>query len=187
MVALSRGLVREDEMKRMTLNALAFTALLALAGGAMVGDHLSAQGPAAGPGRPERGGGPGDWGRGRGPGGPGGPMGAINPMLLRQLDLSDAQRAQVKQVADSHRDEQRAFGEKARAARQALEASIVAAPLDESTIRGKAADIAAVEADMAVASGRIYSEIVQVLSGEQQTKLKSLQAEQAQRQGRRGH
>jgi Spy/CpxP family protein refolding chaperone len=65
-------------------------------------------------------------------------MGAINPMLLRQLDLSDAQRDRVKEITDSHRDEQRAFGGKARAAHEALEAAIVAGPLDESTIRGKA-------------------------------------------------
>ena len=120
---------------------------------------------------------------GRGPGGPGGPgaIGAINPMLLRQLDLSEAQREQVKQITESHRDEQKALGDRVRAAHLALEAAIVAGPLDESTIRGKAADIATVNADVAVASGRVYSEIFSILTGDQQTKLKTLQAEQAER------
>jgi Spy/CpxP family protein refolding chaperone len=171
-------------MKRMTLTALAVTAALVLGGGMFLGDHLSAQGPGGGgrggPGR----GGPGDMGGGgRGPGGPGG-MGAINPMLLRQLELTEAQRERVREITDSHRDEQKALGDRARTAHLALEAAIVAGPLDESTIRGKAADIAAVDADIAVASGRVYSEIFQTLTPDQQTKLKTLQAEQAERMGK---
>src|SRR6185295_3858964 len=43
-------------------------------------------------------------GRGMGHGGPGGPMGML-PMLGRQLDLTDAQKAQVKTIADSHKED----------------------------------------------------------------------------------
>ena len=39
--------------------------------------------------------------------------------MLRQLDLTDDQRAQVRQVMDSHRDELRAIGEHMRAAQRA--------------------------------------------------------------------
>lgn len=163
-------------MKRTTLTAVALTLALGLGGGVMV-DHLSAQGPSGG--RGQGFGGPGGRG-GPGRGGPG-PMGAINPMLLRQLDLSEAQRERVREITDSRREEQKALGDRAHAAHLALEAAIIAGPLDESTIRGKAADVAAVDADMAVASGRIYSEIFQILTTDQQTKLKSLQAEQAAR------
>ena len=173
-------------MKRMTLTAIAVTAALTLAGGAFVGDQLSAQDGPGGGGRggPGRFGGPGGGPGGRGPGGPGGPggpMGAINPMLLRQLDLSEAQRERVKEITESRRDEQKALGDRARAAHLALEAAIIAGPLDESAIRGKAADIAAVDADIAVASGRVYNEVFQVLTPDQQTTLKRLQAEQAER------
>ena len=170
-------------MKRMTLAAIAVTAALTLAGGAFVGDQLRAQDAPGGGGRggPGRFGGPGGGPGGRGPGGPGSPMGAINPMLLRQLDLSEAQRERVKEITESRRDEQKALGDRARAAHLALEAAIIAGPLDESTIRGKAADIAAVDADIAVASGRVYNEIFQILTTDQQTTLKKLQAEQAER------
>ena len=108
-------------------------------------------------------------------------MGAINPMLLRQLELTEAQRERVKEITESHRDEQKALGDRARTAHLALEAAIVAGPLDESTIRGKAAEIATVDADIAVASGRVYNEVFQILTPDQQTKLKTLQAEQAER------
>src|SRR5215510_11900935 len=60
---------------------------------------------------------------GRGPGrmgGPGGPMGMM-PMLAHQLNLTDAQKAQVKSIADSHRDEWKALGDRARTAHEALQ------------------------------------------------------------------
>ncbi len=62
----------------------------------------------------------------RGPGGPGGlrgpggPMGALGPLVrcCGRLDLTDAQRDQVKSVMDSHRDEMKALGDRAMAAHQ---------------------------------------------------------------------
>ena len=41
--------------------------------------------------------------------GPGGPMGML-PMLGRQLGLTDAQKDQIKAIADSHKDEWKALG-----------------------------------------------------------------------------
>ena len=99
----------------------------------------------------------------RGPGGPGGPGGFFGgpggfgrggfggPMaLLRQLDLTDEQRAQVRQVMESHRDELRAIGEREMAAHRAQEDAVTAPQFDEQVIRTKAAELAAVEADAAV-------------------------------------
>src|SRR5262245_36682640 len=79
---------------------------------------------------------------GGGPGmrGPGGPMG-FGPGF-RQLDLTDDQKAQLKQIAESHRDELRAAGEKMRAARDGMQALVEADAIDESAIRAKATEIA---------------------------------------------
>lgn len=126
---------------------------------------------------------------GRGPGGPGGPG-----MMLRHLDLTEAQREQVKAVFESHKSDQQALAERARTAHQALQAAIAAATFDESAIRARSADVAAVDADQAVLQGRIHGEIWQLLTPAQQKEAASLQARAAERranrqdhQGQQGH
>jgi Spy/CpxP family protein refolding chaperone len=132
-----------------------------------------------GPGGPGRfgSGGPGGFGRG----GFGGPL-----ATLRQLDLSDEQRARIREVMASHRDELRAVGEKLRAARRAQHEAGTAAQFDEQAVRAKAADVAAVAADAAVLRARVHSEVFAVLTPEQQAKAAELKAQrQARREQRR--
>ena len=100
---------------------------------------------------------------------------------LRELGLTDAQREQVKGIFESHKDEFQAIGERMKTARQAQQAAIETAPLDEATIRAKSADIAAVEADAAVLRAKVHAAVFQVLTPEQQEKAKSLKAEREQR------
>ena len=68
-------------------------------------------------------------------------------------------------------------------AREALE-DAMAGTFDESAIRARAADVAAVDVDVAVAQGRIYSEVFQILTADQQTKLKKLQADMKERRAK---
>jgi periplasmic protein CpxP/Spy len=122
-------------------------------------------------------GGPG--GRGRF-GGPGGPMGML-PMLGRQIDLTDAQKDQIKAIADSHNDDWTALATRARAAHQALNAAVMADTIDEALIRQKSAEVAAVDADVAVARAHAKAEVFQILTADQKTKLKALQTEMRSR------
>ena len=115
-----------------------------------------------------------------GRGGPGGPMGMFG-FLGPDLNLTDAQKQQIKGIADSHKAEWQAFGERARAAHQALDAVMRGDTVDESLIRAKHAEVAAVEADMAVASARARAEVWPILTPEQQTQIKQRQP------GQRGH
>jgi protein CpxP len=129
-------------------------------------------------------------GRMGGPGGPGGPMG-LPPMMARQLNLTDAQKAQVKTIADSHRDEWKALGDRARAAHKALSGAITADTVDEGLIRQRSAELAAVQADLAVARAKAHAEVFQILTPEQKTKAQELRAQMEQRmqqraQGRQG-
>src|SRR5262245_53092588 len=80
-----------------------------------------------------RGGGHG-FGRGFGPGGPGGPGGGPG-LPLRELELTDAQREQVKAIFDSHKDEFQAIGDRLKAAHESEAAAVDAQPLDEAAIR----------------------------------------------------
>ena len=126
--------------------------------------------------------GPGPMGRGMmgfgGPGfrgGPGGPFG-MGGFPLRGLDLTDAQHDQVKAIMESHRDEQKAIGDRMQAARKALHEAIAADTFDEAAVRAKAAEIGAVEADAAVLQARIKGEIFAILTPEQVKKAKELRS-----------
>lgn len=118
--------------------------------------------------------------------GPGGPLGMLR-MLGEQLQLTDAQREQIKAIVQSHRDEWQTLTDRARAAHQALAAAVTADAVDETAIRAKSADVAAIEADMAVAGAHSYAEVLQILTADQKTKLKTLQAQlSARRPSARG-
>jgi protein CpxP len=115
-----------------------------------------------------------------GPGGPGGPG-----LPLRELDLTDAQREQVKAIFDSHRDEFQAIGERLKTAHQAQQAASEAQPLDEAAIRAASANIAAVQADAAVLRAKVHAAVFQVLTPEQQEKAKALKAEREKNRAER--
>ena len=130
------------------------------------------QGPGIGGPRAGGPGGPGGPGMRRG--GPGGPMG-FGPGF-GQLDLTDDQKAQLKTIADSHRNEFQAAGQKIGTAREAMRTLIEAEAIDESAIRAKSAEVAAAEADLAILNAKVRKESQQVLTSEQLSKLKELQA-----------
>jgi protein CpxP len=161
-------------MKRISLGLGAALIAVGLAGSS----YVAAQGP-GGPG-PGRFGGPGRMGGPGGPGGMMGPGGILGPGFQR-LDLSDAQKEQVKSIVDSHRDEMRTLGDKAMKAHQALDAAIAGDTFDESTVRTKAAEVANIEADMAVMRARVHNEVFQLLTPDQQKTLKEFQANMQQR------
>ncbi|MEZ5293466.1 MAG: Spy/CpxP family protein refolding chaperone [Vicinamibacterales bacterium] len=127
--------------------------------------------------------------RGRGPGmgmrGPGGPGGPMGPMLpgLRQLGLTDAQRDQIKTLMDAHKGEFEAHAQALGPARKGLDDAVTAEAFDEATVRQRAADLAAVEAEGAVLRARIHSEVWALLTPEQQQKARDLKAQAGQRRG----
>jgi periplasmic protein CpxP/Spy len=146
-----------------------------LALGVAAGVYAHAQDQNTNPdGRPFRGrGGPGGPGGFRGPGGP---MGML-PMLGRRIQLTDAQKDQIKGIADSHQNDWKALGDRARTAHEALNAAVTADAVDEALIRQKSAEVAAVDADMAVARARAHAEVFQILTADQKAQLKTMRAE----------
>lgn len=168
-----------QRMKRFA-SAVAATVLTAgLAGAA----YLSAQnsgGAPAGVGR--AGGGFGPW---VGRGGHGGPGGILGPAFHR-LDLTDAQKTRVQEILDSHRDEMRTLGARAMTAHQALDAATTGDSFDEATVRTRAAELAAIDADMAVMRARVANEVYQILTPDQQKQLTQLRKEMQQRMQEHG-
>ena len=162
-------------IKRLTLGLGA--GLIALT--AVAGTFAHAQDQDTNRARPFRGRGAGGPGGADGPGGfrgAGGPMGML-PRLGRDVSLTDAQREQVKAIAESHREDWKALTDRSRTARMALNAAVTADPVDEVLIRQKSSEVAAVDADIAVARARARAEVVRILTPEQKEKVRSQKSE----------
>jgi len=111
-----------------------------------------------------------------GPGGPGG-RGFAAGFALGQLDLSDAQKQQVRAIMQRHREQSRATMERVQEAMQAQRAAINAVPVNEAAVRQASAALAAVQADAAVEQARLHADIFSILTVEQQEKAKQLEAQ----------
>jgi Spy/CpxP family protein refolding chaperone len=118
-------------------------------------------------------------GRGAGPFGPGGPggRGFAAGFALGQLDLSDTQKQQIRDITKRHRDQTQPLVQRLQQAMEGQRAAIEAIPVNESLVRSAAQDVAAAQADMAVEQARLHSDIFAVLTVEQQEKAKQLQAQ----------
>src|ERR1700752_2761971 len=105
-----------------------------------------------------------------GPGGPGGGRGFAAGFALGQLDLSDAQKQQVRAIMQRHREQSRATMERVQDAMQGQGAAINAVPVNEAAVRQASAALAAVQADAAVEQARLHADIFSILTVEQQEK-----------------
>jgi protein CpxP len=128
--------------------------------------------------------------RRRGPGGPGGGMhGMRGPggpgFEFRGLDLSDDQRAQLRKIREARQSEFKAAGEKLRAAREGMRTLIEADSINEPAIRAKSQEVAAAEAEFAILNAKVRAESMQILTSEQQAKLKERRENRQQRQPRK--
>jgi len=113
------------------------------------------------------------------------------PMFGREIGLTDTQRDQIKAIADSHKDEWQALGDRARKAHEALNEAVTADTVDDALIRQKSAEVASVDADMAVARAHAHAEVLQILTADQRAQIKKRQADMKDRlknrqEGRRG-
>jgi protein CpxP len=128
-------------------------------------------------------------GPGPGPGPRPGRMGAMGRMggmgdfgfNLRQLNLTDTQREQVRAIHEQHREELRAIAERHRTAGEAMRKAVAADPVDEAAIRTASAALADVQADGAILRAKVRQEVFKVLTPEQQAQAKTLRAQREQR------
>lgn len=104
---------------------------------------------------------------------------------LRELNLTDAQREQVRDVMQRYRDEMQETGRRLRTAHEAQQQAVQTVPVNEGLIRSTSETLAAAETDMALLRARIHSDVWTLLTPEQQAKAKELQAQRAARQQER--
>jgi protein CpxP len=100
---------------------------------------------------------------------------------LRGIDLSDAQREQLRSVMQSHRDELAKAGEALREAQRAF-GEAVRGGADEGTIRARSSAVANAMADEAIVHARVRSEVHGLLTAEQLQQMKDRQAASEKRQ-----
>jgi Spy/CpxP family protein refolding chaperone len=103
----------------------------------------------------------------RGAGGPGGP-GGPGPIALHHLDLTDAQKEQIRTLHQQQRETFHALMETAGTARRALDEAALAG--DEAGVRAKAAEFAAAQTELAVAQAQVHAAVFKLLTPEQQQK-----------------
>lgn len=111
--------------------------------------------------------------------GPGGGRGVGLP--LRELDLTEAQQEQVRQLTRQHREQTRTFMDQLRKAQEAQRQAIETLPVDEGRIRAAAQELARAQADLAVQHARLRSEIYALLTPDQQQRLQQLRAQREAR------
>lgn len=114
----------------------------------------------------------------------GGPLGAllgVHPDLpLASLNLTDAQREQVRTIMQSHRDEGQALVQKALASMDALRKA-TEATVDEGAAAQHGQALGAVIAEAAVLRGRVRAEVLATLTPEQQAEANKIAADRQQR------
>ena len=158
---------------RFTTSLAAAVAAVTMATAApMLIADTSAKASVSGQDQPQRRQGPGIGGPGGGPGmRRGGPLGFGGPEF-RNLDLSDDQKAQLQKIRDARQAEFKAAADKLGAAHQGMRALLEADSINEGAIRAKSQEVAAADADLMILNAKVRQESLQVLTSEQQAKLK---------------
>lgn len=118
----------------------------------------------------------GQQGRGRGPGGPGGPGGPNIMMMVRQLDLSDAQKEQLKEILDDRR-EAGDPGKVGREAEQKLNQAIFGETADAAALESARAAIAAAHAAELERRVETMQKVAQILTPAQRQQLLTFRPE----------
>ena len=118
-------------------------------------------------------------GRGRGPGGRPStllraPRGGGMMLPVRELALTDSQREQVEQIRAANRAAVQETQKRVRDAERAQRAAIQTVPLNEALVRSTTQALATAQTDLAVQEARVFNDVWQLLTPEQQTKLKTL-------------
>jgi periplasmic protein CpxP/Spy len=120
--------------------------------------------------------------QGPGPGAPGlerqgrGPRGPRLDVGLRGVQLTDAQREQVRAIVASHRAEFESVRTSLREAHRAFAEGTRGTTVDEATIRSQSTAIANAMAEDAILRAKVRAEVHALLTAEQQQQLKEREA-----------
>jgi len=103
----------------------------------------------------------------------GGPAGDLG---LRGVQLTDAQREQVRSIMESHREEFADLRAKHGSAHRAFAEAARAGAVDEAAIRTQSTAVAGAMADEAILRARVRAQVHALLTAEQQQLLQEREA-----------
>jgi Spy/CpxP family protein refolding chaperone len=120
----------------------------------------------------------------QGPGGhgKGGPHGDMLEHMSRALNLTDAQKTQVKAIMDSVEPIAEATHAKLADIHKQLDAATANGQFDEAQVKSLASQQAQLEADMLVEHLRAKSKVFAILTAEQRTKAEEMHRSMGQRE-----
>lgn len=119
----------------------------------------------------------------QGPHGPGGPFGEFHH-LLRQLDLTSDQHAQVKAIFEKEKPTLQPLMQQMRQNREAMKALEAAGPFDEAKVTALATQNSQTMIQLQVEHERVKSEIMAILTPDQKAKLAQIEANHESRMGK---
>jgi periplasmic protein CpxP/Spy len=114
----------------------------------------------------------------QGPHGFGGPGGEFHHML-RQLDLTSDQKSQVKAIFEKEKPTLQPLMQQVQQNHSAMTALEASGPFDEAKVTALATQNSQTLIQLQVEHERIKSEIIQILTAEQKTKLAQIEANHA--------
>ena len=164
-----------SKLGRFKVLAIAAISAIALAASIAVAQTVTTQGNGQGA-RPEWGGRRGDH---KGPGFGGMREGG----LFRQLNLTDAQKAKMKQIRESFAETNKPLMEQLHAKRQELRQANEGGTFNEALATQKLTEIAPLEAKLMGAQANMHQQMLSVLTAEQKAQLDQAKAQFKNRHG----
>jgi periplasmic protein CpxP/Spy len=106
-----------------------------------------------------------------------GPGTGLNPAILDDLDLTQTQRGQVRDLFKSNREAFRSAMKTVFSARLALEQAVAANPADDAAVRTHSTELGNAETELTSLEAKVRSQIVGLLTTEQKQKLDQIEQE----------
>jgi Spy/CpxP family protein refolding chaperone len=100
---------------------------------------------------------------------------------LRDLNLTEGQREQLRQLTQQHRQQSQPLYQRLQTAQEARQQALETLPVDEGRIRAAEQDLAGARAEVAVAQARLRADVFALLTPDQQTQAQKLRAEREAR------
>ncbi len=117
-------------------------------------------------------------------GGPG-PLGPLG-RALRHLDLTQEQKDAIKAIVEADREALQSQHEKVRATREAYRAAHPPDTFDEAALRAHLAEMAPLQADLAVGIAKLRVKVLAVLTAEQRAELAEMREDFEESRRHRG-
>jgi protein CpxP len=126
------------------------------------------------------------WGKEGGRGGRGGRRGKMSGMMFRGINLTDDQKAKMKDIGQSFRSRNKSLHEQLRAQRQGLRQAGEGGTFNEALATQKLQESAALQAKLMGEQFKMRQEMLAVLTPEQKTQLEQKRAEFKARKANHG-